>query len=245
MTGVGMLQRQKGVAIWRQIADRIRANVSAGTYDQTGALPSEMQLATEFSVNRHTVRAAIAALSDEGLLLVEKGKGTRIARKDRFDFPISPRTRFTAGLADQAQQFSGELLRECMEQADAEVATYLGLSVGADVCRLETRRSADGQAVGRSTTWLPGQRFAGFADAFRRKQSITKAFLDFGVTDYLRKSTEVSAVHADQEDLDFLGLTPGAIMLVTRSLNTDLADQPIQYSITRFPADRVQFSIRF
>ena len=45
-------------------------------------------------------------------------------------------------------------------------------------------------------------------------------------------------------DLADLELTPGAILLVTRALNTDLDGVPVQYAVTRFPADRVQFTIR-
>ena len=64
------------------------------------------------------------------------------------------------------------------------------------------------------------------------------------MADYLRDVTEISAVHAEPDDVAELGLTPGAIVLVTRALNTELDGLPIQYSITRFPADRVQFTIR-
>jgi len=40
-----------------------------------------------------------------------------------------------------------------------------------------------------------------------------------------------------------LGLSAGAILLVTRSLNADASGVPIQYAVSRFPADRVQFTI--
>ncbi len=65
-----------------------------------------------------------------------------------------------------------------------------------------------------------------------------------GVEDYLREVTEISAVHAEPDDVAHLELTPGAIVLVTRAVNTDPEGRPIQYAITRFPADRVQFTIR-
>ncbi len=57
MTGAGqtVIQKQKGVSLWRQISDRIRANIAAGLYDATEMLPAETALAQEFGVNRHTV----------------------------------------------------------------------------------------------------------------------------------------------------------------------------------------------
>ena len=64
-----------------------------------------------------------------------------------------------------------------------------------------------------------------------------------GVKDYVRAVTEVSAIHAEGQDLADLGLSPGAIVLVTRAVNCDLDGVPVQYSVTRFPADLVQFTI--
>ncbi len=61
--------------------------------------------------------------------------------------------------------------------------------------------------------------------------------------DYVRMTTEITAAHADEGDLADLELSPGAIIMTTRALNTDLAGIPVQYSITRFAADRVQFTI--
>ena len=95
------MKRKNGVALWRQIADRIRGEIAAGDHDETGMLPPEMALAEKFGVNRHTVRSAIAALASEGILEPVQGRGTMIARKERLSFPISRRTRFTEGIGDQ------------------------------------------------------------------------------------------------------------------------------------------------
>ncbi len=53
----------------------------------------------------------------------------------------------------------------------------------------------------------------------------------------------MSARHASDADLGDLGLSPGAIVLVTLAVNVDTAGQAIQFSETRFVADRVELSI--
>lgn len=239
-----MIQRQKGVAVWRQIADRIRAQIAAGSYDATGRVPAETALAEEFGVNRHTVRAALAALSQEGIVRAVQGSGTLIERRDRFDFPIGRRTRFTEGIGEQARDIKGVLLSSREEVVTADLARRLKREPGARVLRLDALRTADGRALSRSTAWFPADRFAGIDEAFRETQSITRALAMLGVADYLRDVTEISAIHAEPDDVADLGLAPGAIVLVTKALNTDLAGVPIQYAVTRFPADRVQFTIR-
>jgi GntR family phosphonate transport system transcriptional regulator len=59
----------------------------------------------------------------------------------------------------------------------------------------------------------------------------------------VRATTEITAAHADSGDLADLELTPGAVLLITKAMNTDLDGVPVQYSISRFAADRVQFTI--
>ena len=238
------MQRQKGVALWRQISDRIRANILAGLYDGTGMVPAETALAEEFGVNRHTVRAALAALAQEGIVRAAQGRGTMITQRDKFDFPIGRRTRFSEGIGEQARDLKGILLSSAREIASADLAKRLKLNPGDEVLRLDGIRKADGRAVSRSTMWFPAERFAGIDTAFAETGSITRALKRCGVDDYVREVTEISAVHAEPDDVVHLELTPGAIVLVTRALNTDPAARPIQYAVTRFPADRVQFTIR-
>ncbi len=238
------MQKQKGVALWRQISDRIRANILAGLYDGTGMVPAETALAQEFGVNRHTVRAALAALQQEGIVRAAQGRGTLITQRDKFDFPIGRRTRFTEGIGEQARDLKGILLSSLREEATPELIGRLQLSPGDEVLRLDGVRKADGRAVSRSTMWFPAKRFAGIDKAFAETGSITRALSACGVDDYLRDVTEISAVHAEPDDVAHLELTPGAIVLVTRALNTDPQGRPIQFAVTRFPADRVQFTIR-
>ena len=97
------IDRSSGVALWRQIADHLRQAVSDGMFADTGMLPGEMALAEKFSVNRHTIRAAIAALAEEGVVSASRGRGTTILKQKRLRVPVGRRTRFSSGLSDQTK----------------------------------------------------------------------------------------------------------------------------------------------
>lgn len=237
------VRRQSGVALWRQIADRIRASISEGAYDQTGMVPPETVLAEQFGVNRHTVRSALAALGQEGIVRAVQGRGTLIQDRQRFNFPISRRTRFTAGIGSQARDVQGLMLSSGQEAARTDVAKALSLRPRDPVLRIEVLRRADRLSVSVSTSWFPLPRFAGMEDAFRKTGSITRAFSLCGLADYLRSSTEITATHAEPDDEALLELSPGAIVLTARATNIDPDGVPVQYAITRFPADRVQLTI--
>lgn len=237
------LQRGVGVALWRQIADGIRHGIATGLADGSGRLPSEAQLAQRFGVNRHTVRAAIAALAHEGVLQSEQGRGTYVRRQKRLVYPIGERTRFSTGLHDQARETRSEMLGTFIEPATEWIAAALGLAAGDAVVRVESLGKADGVPVSRATSWFEAVRFEGVAEFYSKTGSITAALAACGVSDYRRASTTIDGRHADESDTRDLQLAPGAIVLVTRAINCDLSGEPIQCSVTRFAADRVELSV--
>ncbi|MGB3388628.1 MAG: phosphonate metabolism transcriptional regulator PhnF [Pseudaminobacter sp.] len=237
------LQRGVGVALWRQIADGIRAGIANGLADESGRLPTEAELAARFGVNRHTLRAAIAALAHEGVLQSQQGRGTYVRRRKRLVYPIGERTRFSAGLGDQARETRSEMTGTATEAAVERVAAALGLATGDKVVRIESLGKADGVPVSRSTSWFDVSRFGNVAELYSKTGSITAALAACGVSDYRRASTSIEARHADEADTRELQLAPGAIVIVTRALNCDLSGKPVQCSVTRFAADRVELVV--
>ena len=238
------VQRGVGVALWRQIADEIRTGLARGTMcDHEGRLPPESDLAARFGVNRHTVRAAIAALSHEGVVHSIQGRGTFARRRQKLVYPIRERTRFSTGLEQQARDRQIQLLEHAREEAMTDLASALGLRPGDPVVRIETLGTADGVPVSRATSWFSETRFPDIAAVFARNNSVTAALREFGVNDYLRASTSIEARHADEVDTRDLRLSPGAIVILTRAVNVDPAGAPIQFSLTRFPADRVELLV--
>jgi DNA-binding FadR family transcriptional regulator len=63
-------------AVFRQLADILRNQIDSGELGPGDPLPSELRLAQEFTISRTTVRQAIAQLRTEGLVSVERPRGT-------------------------------------------------------------------------------------------------------------------------------------------------------------------------
>ena len=239
----GAIERRSGVAIWRQIADAIRAGLSGPLADADGKLPPEKDLAARFGVNRHTVRAAIRALAQEGVVQSEQGRGTFVRRKPRLTYPIGARTRFSEGLAGQAAERRMDVLSHGDEPAGGAIARALGMAAGAPAVRIESLGRADGVPVSRATAWFEAARFSGIGAILAETGSVTGALARFGIDDYVRTLTRIEARHGSAADLDDLRLSAGAIVLVAEAVNADMAGRPIQYAVTRFAADRVSLEV--
>lgn len=63
---------------YTELASWLRKNIESNVYINGTQIPTEMELATMFSVSRDTVRQAISKLEDEGLLTRIKGSGTYV-----------------------------------------------------------------------------------------------------------------------------------------------------------------------
>lgn len=232
-----------GVALWRRIADAIRLDIVGGKLAAGDRLPSETVLAERFCVNRHTVRRALAALEAEGAVHAEQGRGTFVLSARRLSYRIGRRTRFSENLAGQARELTSKLLASRLENASAKVATALGLKPGAKVIRLETLSLADRRPLSRATAWVGYRAFPDFPERFAASHSVTAAFRSYGVEDYERASTRVSARHADAEEAAALRLAPGAILLLSEAVDADVSGRPILYGLSRFPADLLELVV--
>lgn len=67
------------VALYRQLADLIRDQVRSGELAPRAALPSESWLCQRYGLGRGTVRRAMQALRDEGVVYTLPQRGTYVA----------------------------------------------------------------------------------------------------------------------------------------------------------------------
>jgi GntR family phosphonate transport system transcriptional regulator len=231
-----------GVTLWRRIADDIEQAIALGTYGAGDRLPGENEIAAHFGVNRHTVRHALAELTRRGLIRAERGSGTYVERR-RLTYPIGSRTRFSEIVGSAGRDPGGRLIGHGNEAATPDLARQLGLKVGDEVVRLEILRSADGMPICSTTSWLPAARAADAARVFRASRSITATLAHFGIKDYRRQSTRVTAAAADALDAERLHLAPGRAILIVDSINVTMTGTPIMTSRARFAADRVELLV--
>jgi DNA-binding transcriptional regulator YhcF (GntR family) len=75
-TVFGMIDPSADRAVFRQLADLLRDQIESGELGPGEPLPSELRLAQEYGISRTTVRQAIAQLRTEGLVTVERPRGT-------------------------------------------------------------------------------------------------------------------------------------------------------------------------
>jgi len=239
----GSATRYNGAAAWRQIADTLADEIRDRRYLGTGKLPGESDLSQRFAVNRHTVRQAVAALQEQGLLRVEAGRGAFISH-EWLDYALSSRTRFSENLMRQGFLPSKQLLTACELLAPERVAAELRLSKPAKVLMVETLDEANGEPVGLATAYYPVPRFAGLGDMLLQGSSTTEILRHFGVQDYVRSESRITTQIPGEATSRLLKQAPNRPVLCVECLDADMNGQPIKFGETLFSGDRVQLLVR-
>jgi GntR family transcriptional regulator, phosphonate transport system regulatory protein len=238
-----LIGRGQGIALWRQIAESLGADVQAGRLKPGERLATELELAQRFAVNRHTVRRAMAALAERGLLRIDQGRGTFIAGA-AVDYVLGRRTRFSANLAAQGREPGHRLLAAGPATVSGTIAADLELPEGAAVVRLETLSIADGVPMSYGVHEFPLPRFAGIEQCYGRVGSLTEALREYGVADYTRRLTRLLARLPSEREARLLEQNPGRPVLQSEAVNIDSAGRSTHHSLAVFAGDRVQMIVQ-
>jgi GntR family phosphonate transport system transcriptional regulator len=233
--------RHSGLPIYAQIAEELRNEIQKGMYQVGDRLPTEAQLSQHFGVNRHTLRRAIAELKNEGLLRVDRGRGTFVAATP-IHYTINSRVRYNESLKAQGLEPKMQLLRVTSTEADTAIAKALQLEVGESVALIERFGLANDQPICLNNSYFPLQRFPDFVEKCQDLTfiSISKFLQENYNCDHIRQSSWVSTRLVSPHDAQQLSLPASLPVLVVDSINVDSQGHPIEYGVTRFRGDRVE-----
>ena len=82
------LDRHSSIPLYAQLRELIVERIQDEVYKQGERIPSEMTFCEELGLSRPTVRQAIAELVSDGILEIQKGRGTFVAvEPDRLSIP--------------------------------------------------------------------------------------------------------------------------------------------------------------
>lgn len=230
------------MTIWRSIAAQLRDEIARGHHAPGARLPSEAALAARFGVNRHTVRQALAALADEGLVRSRRGAGVFVLGAP-LDYPLGRRVRFHRAIAVAGRVPGRQIDYVATRPADRSEAAALDLPEAAPVHVAEGVSLVDGQAVALFRSVFPAAILPDFPQALAETGSITAALGRCGIADYTRARTRITARLADAAQAVRLGAAAGDPLIRTEALNLGPEGAPLEHGLAWWLAARVTLTV--
>ncbi len=156
--------------IYATLAERLRRDILNGTLVAGGYLPSEATLVRQQGVSRGTVRAAIAELVAEGLVVSRNGRGHEVRQfarltwrasdQERNDSSATPSDAWSRSVRAQGHEPSEKITAE-IAFADERVAGWLALASGDAVSVRRRLRFVDGEPYSIADSYYPRSIVAG------------------------------------------------------------------------------------
>ncbi|MBE7381796.1 MAG: phosphonate metabolism transcriptional regulator PhnF [Leptolyngbya sp. SIO1E4] len=234
--------RQETLPLYIQIASELRQNIAEAVFKIGDRLPTETELSARFGVNRHTLRRAMEVLRQEGIVGVERGRGTFVMATP-IAVPIGKRVRFNEALKAQSLKPQRQVLRIVDLKADAQLSQSLDSAIGEPALLFERLSLVDDIPISVASSYFPSQRFPELATHCQNYRSISQMLQNEYGCDHIRRQTRISARTARPRDARLLKMPATSPILLSEAINVDQQGAVIEYGVTRFRSDRMELVI--
>ena len=231
---------------YHQIYVVLREQILEGRFEDE--FPGEHVLAQTYGVSRVTLRRALEALSAEGLIARQPGRGTRVTPPpQRGSFkPASTKTDI-AGLLDNiislGLRTSVKVLEISVIAATPEVARELQLAPDSKVHKAIRVRSHKGAPMSCITTYIPQALAHGLDRRALEKKPVLQLLQDTGIV--------IGDVHqfigaelADARTAVNLDVRIGSALLAVRRIVFDTGGRPVQLLFGLYRPDRYEYRMQ-
>lgn len=256
MASVSAFQRSEGLLLDTDVATSapdggkaqrvylsLRDEITSGSRLAGNVLDGEHALARSFGVARVTVRRALAALVEDGLIERRPGLGTVVRA------PACSTRTVTADCAtllpqllEMDQQTTARLLAFAYVDAPASVAKALRLDASERVQRAVRVRSIEGQPFSHLTTHVPEAIASGYSEADLATMPLFRLLERSGVrVDHAQQT--ISATLATPETAPALELQVGAALIALTRVVYDEAGRGIEHLQALYRPDRFRLEM--
>ena len=230
--------RQPGLPLWRHIATVIGDEIESGRFEPGDAIPSEHELMARFDVSRHTARRAVLRLREQGIVEVTHGRGAFV-RKEPLEYTLTERPRFSQNLEQQGFSASNVFLSANKVPATPELAQVLKLETKDPVWHLIAISYADEVPISLGRIFHPAKRFPNIANRRKGNPDLAAVYAEYGITDFTRLSTWISARIPSEVEAGLLKIEPLDPVLVSQKIDVDSVGVPIEYNETMFSGRQI------
>lgn len=230
------------VPLYHQIFLILRNRIFGGEVRPGELVPGEQELAAEFNVSRITAKRALNELAGAGLVVRERGRGTRVTHRPKAPAVTSSIEGWLENISLMGIATEARVLDFGYLAASEDIAHALELEPGTDVQHAVRVRSLDGEPMSYLVTYVP----ADIGRQYDREDLDTKPLLLLlelaGVKVASARQT-ISATLADSEVAGALSVHAGSPLIEVRRVVRDASGRPVEYIRALYRPDIYRFEM--
>lgn len=221
--------------LYIKFAETVKNAVRSGLLVHGNILPGERDLSQMTGVSRITVRKAMQALEEEGVVTRARGYGTQI--NNIFEYSLKEARGFSQQVVLRGQKPNTLWVNKRVVKCPEEVAQQLSIAASTEVFLLKRIRYVDEDAVSIEESWVP-------ANLIHDADAIGISLYDYFRSQNIfpqRTRSRVSARMPDAEFQSHIQMESTVPVLVIKQIALDQQQRPIEYSISYCRSDLYVF----
>jgi GntR family transcriptional regulator len=237
------IDKSSRIPYYEQLREILEQAMRAGRIAVGEQLPSEAQLCDEYDVSRTVVRQALNELTNEGLIIRYKGKGSFVAPPKVDEHLAQSMIGLAEEVSARGQQLRNQILVFERQEPPTHIVQVLALAAGDPIVRLDRLRSINGEPWVVTSTYLPFDLCAPLLELDMRHRSLY-ATLEHELGLVLERGRRtIEAALAGPEHATLLGIDPGAPVLLLKSIGFLASGRPVEYFLAWHRGDRSRFDV--
>ena len=191
------------IPLYSQLINVVKRYISAGLLVPGDLLPSETEMIKNFGVSRSTVRQAMGALEDEGLVIRKRGRGTFVAEPE-----MKRKTEniwsFTSEVRAMGKQPSSTLISFELITPTLDIVSKLDLArADVKVYKFTRIRRVDGEPLMLETSYYPEYVYPGLTREQLEAHSMYSLLYEAGIVPGTAEDS-YEVVRLSREDAELL-----------------------------------------
>lgn len=223
-----------------QLKDAIKLKITNAEIKPGDLLPSERHLIDLYKVSRVTVRQALGALVNEGLLYRQHGKGTFVA-PSRFERPLAR----LLGVVEELRLDNLEIEINLLSQGflpTSELPPEVQIFDDKPIFHVTRLITSEAQPLLIDRRYFP-KTVGQFVQNLDLSKDTILVQLELYGFKIVRGTQKISAEQITVENAKLLQCAPGNPVLVAKRTTFVEGDIPIDYSCTLYRADRYEYLV--
>lgn len=229
--------------IYLQLRKVIRNKIDEGEYLPGTSIPSENDLAKMYGINRLTVRNAIVALVNEGLLKRVRGKGVYVVGT-KVERDLETLGGFTQTMREKNTVPSTKVLMKAVRKAGDKYSIIFGIKPEDEIYYIKRICYADSEPFSLEEIYIPKYIMPKLEGIDLSVFSIYEVYEFYGIN-MTKASQTLDLTQLEAKDARMLEIKPNLEVMLFECTSFDDSDRVIEFTRTYTRGDKCNFNVHF